>query len=686
MKNFLKKMFYWDAPAEGAVFASLVFWLGGWCLATVFVLFDGIAASFCIAITELLTTADFLEWLFDWPQILLLAGFSVFVYHLIVTGHFYHALIREKWRYGIWLLTALLLGGSVAAAWFYGETGHLIFLYAMLYWVFPLVCMPKQWKWLIPAAFGPMLIPLPFTAAAETLEYLLRDSKSGELCLFSMHLMAAAPWLLWPLVLLAVLCGLCCFKAYAGAAGKPFRSLFGKGAAAITILFLLTYGVSFGTACTARWRTDRSFAALEKHFGRPVNAEGLKDLYYQNRKPDGAFWRKALALKPKYQQRDSGWAETGKVNDLIAHPDFHLSPEELSAWRKRLESSRNLRELEELFETELPAFEYDFRQGRIAAITFPEFLILREFAWIEAWRVRFAVADRDPAAASAALARIRRGRDHLAREIFLVPALVMCAVENIRLDALERFLSSGLPSDAWLAGEQKRLAEFRKRMATVNYHALYGEAVMIMDACWLVASGSTGSTSPADPDLEMAPTPGLYGYRWLFPAGWYQLTRARGILAESYRTTDLSLVVYKRDLSDTAKQLAGLFLPALNSAGKKLHALSARCLAMETLIGIELEKRRSGKYPDKLENPPIDPFGEPLIYRKGKMPYIQYQRTVGTDHPYGEEKRITVDAVAVWSKGPDRKDDQGLNYWNENGKRIDDARAMLITEPKGILP
>ena len=674
MKKLLRKMFYWNVPAEGAVFASLLLWLGGWCLATVFVLFDGIAASFCIAITELLTAADFLEWLFDWPQILLLAGFAVFVYHLIVTGHFYHTLIREKWRYGIWLLTALLLGGSVAAAWFYGETGHLIFLYAMLYWVFPLVCMPKQWKWLIPAAFGPILFLFPFAAAAETLDYLLDSTvKSVYPVPFAMHLMAAAPWLLWPLVLLAVLCGFCCFKAYAGAAGKPFRTLFGKGAAAMTILFLLTYGVSLGTAYAARCRTDRSFAELEKHFGRPVSAAGLKELYYLDRKPDGAFWRKALALtKPDYLQRDSDSSEIEKVSDLITHPDFRLPPEELSAWRKKLESSRNLRELEKLFETELPAFECDFRQGMIAAILFPELNILREFAFGEAWRVRFAVADRDPAAASAALARIRRGRDHLAREIFLVPVLVMCAVENIRLDALEGFLSSGLPSDAWLAGEQKRLAEFRKRMATVNYHALYGEAVMIMDACWLVASGCS-----IPPEEDMSPTPGLYEYRWLFPAGWYQLTRTRGILAESYRTTDLSLVVYKRDLSDTAKQLAGLFLPALNSAGKKLHALSARCLAMETLIGIELEKRRTGKYPDTLENPPLDPFGEPLIYRKGKMPYIQYQRTAGSDHPYGKEKRIMVDAVAVWSKGPDRKDDQGLNYWNDNDK-ADDVRAMMI--------
>ncbi|MBE6374536.1 MAG: hypothetical protein E7055_21040 [Lentisphaerae bacterium] len=680
MRKLLRKMFYWDAPAEGAVFASLLFWLGGWCLATVFVFFNGMSSSFEIAIAaDILTTPDYLEWLFGWPQILLPAALAVCLYHLIVTGRFYHTLIREKWRYGIWGLTALYLCGSVAAAWLYGDNGLMIFQYVMLCWAFPMVCMPKQWTWLIPAAFGPMLILFPFAAGAETLEYLL-DSIVQAVTpdRFAMQLLEAAPWLLWPSVLLAVLCVLCGFKAYAGAAGKPFRSLFGKGAAVIMILFLLTYGVSFRTAYAAHCRTDRSFAALEKHFGRPVNAEGLKDLYYQNRKPDGAFWRKALALAEK---PEPGLQPQDPYYDLISHPKFRLSPEEFAAFRKRLESSRSLRELEKLFESELPAFEYDFRQGMIVGILFPELNTLRRFAWSEAWRVRFAIADRDPAAASAALKRIRRGRDQLANVPFLIPMLVMCGVENIRLDALEFFLSSGLPSDAWLAEEQKRLADFRKRMETVNYHALYGEAVMIMDVCVIVASGCS-----CPPEKDMTPTPGLYDLRWLFPAGWYQLTRARGILAESYRTTDLSQVVYKRHTSDTAEHLAGIFLAALDSAGRKLHSLSARCLTMETLIGIELEKRRTGKYPDKLENPPIDPFGEPLIYRKGKMPYIQYQRTVGTDHPYGEEKRITVDAVAVWSKGPDRKDDQGLSGWEENGKRIDDARAMLITEPKGILP
>ena len=73
------------------------------------------------------------------------------------------------------------------------------------------------------------------------------------------------------------------------------------------------------------------------------------------------------------------------------------------------------------------------------------------------------------------------------------------------------------------------------------------------------------------------------------------------------------------------------------------------------------------------------------------MPYIQY-KTVPRKQENGiywsrdDGKRITVDAVAVWSKGPNRKDDQGLSGWKENGKRTDDARAMLRIDPEGGLP
>ena len=667
MKSFLKKLFYWDAPAEGAVFASLLFWLGFWCLATVFVLSEGPVA--CSVLPRILQHWHMVEDPFAWQHLIPLAGFAVIVYHLVVTGHFYHTRIREKLPWGIWFFAVVVFVGTVIFVCLKSERTFFLFLYSMFCWVIPLCCLPKQWRWLIPAGFAPALTALPFIAFWNILDSLLDTVGNPWL---PSRLFASAARLTVPSILLGILCCLCGFKAFANAAGRPFRAMFGKGAASVAGLFLLTYGVSLGMAYSAHCQTERHVAEMERFFGRPVNAQGLKELYYRDRKPDAAFWR-------KFEARNNEFCKYDFPDD----PTAFLAPADLADWKKQMEGSTALRDLETMFETEPPAFDRDFRRGNIAGILLPELNSIRHFCLWEAWRVRFAVAERNVPAALAALERMANARNYLARDpAIIVPAMVMIRTENIRLDALEQLLGSGLLTDAELIDQRDRLAEFRKEMPGIHARAVYGEAVEAMDICDMFIYGN-----PAiDPERNLT-IPPFYPYRWLFPAAWYQFTRIRDVFAVNYPVPDFTRIPFNREkearLKSTAHRAAGMLLCAWDAAGNKFHSLTARYLAMETLIGIELEKRRTGKYPEKLDDPPLDPFGEPLIYRKGKLPYFQYKRTAGTDQPYGEGKRITVDAVAVWSKGPDRKDGQGLNYWNENGKQADDARAMLMIQPAG---
>ena len=660
MKNLLKKLFYWDTPAEGAVFALLLSGLGGWCLTTAFCFTDGLFAC-----TDNLKSWSWLSmihskhpWVWWLHLVLVLAGLFIALYRLIVTGHFYHTQIRNKWRSGIWWLAGAYCIGLFAVAYLAGKEATRFFEYFMWYWIIPLVCLPKQWRWVIPAAFAPVFFRLPFSALTGLLQS-IAGAVSGENG-FSLRLLSAAPWLIYVSVLLVILCGFCGFKAYANAAGKPIRAMFGKGAAAVLLLFLLTYGVSLGVAYSAHSRTERQFAELEKHFGHPVNAQGLKDLYYQGRKPDAAFWRKVLSFKLKFK--------TASMN-----PEHIFSPTELANLRKLLEGSRELCELENLFDTaELPAADRKFPRGNIVGMLLPELQMFRDFALCEAWRVRFAVSERNTHGVLTALKRMVKVRDFLVREPMLIGTLVMISCEDTRMDALERLLRSGLLTDSQLVEQQNQLTDFRKRMKTVHLHAVYGEAVMGMDICDLFtygrASGQGESASPA-----------LYDYRWLFPAGWYLLTRSRSVLAEHYKVSELTSIVYKRQRVP-ATLLSDMMLPGLDAAGKRINRLTARYLAMETLIGIELEKRRTGQYPEKLENPPLDPFGQPLLYRHGKMPYIRHQWD-SKMNMLGPGKKVMVDAVAVWSRGPNRKDDQGLSNRKENGNLTDDARAMMMKNP-----
>jgi len=123
-----------------------------------------------------------------------------------------------------------------------------------------------------------------------------------------------------------------------------------------------------------------------------------------------------------------------------------------------------------------------------------------------------------------------------------------------------------------------------------------------------------------------------------------------------------------------------MLLPAL-TAGKRFSAVTARLRAMQALIAAEQYRRQYGKWPEQLENLPEDPFtSEPLRYHYGECVYTHKVAT------WDEESRSwrveselrTAPGVQVWSLGPDKIDDRGLQRAEqEDGRRSDDIRALL---------
>ena len=95
---------------------------------------------------------------------------------------------------------------------------------------------------------------------------------------------------------------------------------------------------------------------------------------------------------------------------------------------------------------------------------------------------------------------------------------------------------------------------------------------------------------------------------------------------------------------------------------------------MEALIDAALERRRTGKYPEVLKAPPVDPYsGKPMKYRVGQVPM---RRICGTD----EKADIRFEShpgVAVWSVGPNGIDEDGANGHDCGGDERDDIRALI---------
>jgi len=653
VKDLLKKLCYWDSPAEGAVFATLIFWLGAWCLASVFLMADGIPACF----PGMFRMSSAAAPVFVWQHLLPAAAGLICLYYTVVTNHFYQVVTAERWPFGRHVLRASYL--LIAAVFLLFGAGALfwVVLYLLMCWVTPLVFMPKQGRWLIPAALKPLcFLPVSGTVTAGAVIWLFVDVRETLPSLLSCCRLPD-PRLIYPLSLFSVLCIFCRLEACAEAAGRPLRTLFGKGAKTVCGVFLLTYAVTLGMACAAHFRTERDVAELEHYFGRPLTFEELTKLHLQDRKADADFWRRMRELSKNFPE-------------CVYEPHTEFSPAEFARCRKALENFVPLRKMEKMLSAAPPAAEPDFRRGGLAGVKDPNFAALREFVRCEVWRVRFAIADRKIAPALAALKRMELARNCLAGNPVRSSQLMMAAVERKRLDAVERLLSSCLLTDPQLQELREQLAACRRELVKIHSRAVYAEAVGAMELCDRFAFGITGQ----DPHARQ----GLYSWRWVFPAGWYVFTRSRDVLAQAYKAEGLSRLPYKEEHS-TVHFLPRVLLSGLEVSGRTIDSLNARYLAMETLIGVELEKRRTGKYPDVLKDPPRDIFGEELLYRKGKVPFIR--RRWNAKKKVREEETVMVDAVAVWSKGPNRKDDQGLNAHGMGKGVLDDARALLLLKP-----
>ncbi len=128
-----------------------------------------------------------------------------------------------------------------------------------------------------------------------------------------------------------------------------------------------------------------------------------------------------------------------------------------------------------------------------------------------------------------------------------------------------------------------------------------------------------------------------------------------------------------------------MLLPG-NRTGNKFYALTARVLAMQTLLRAEEHRRKYGDYPETLSELPIDPFsGKTMLYRYGTAEVtelvLEPSRTEDDTSRNGyvlKPQTTQAKVVQVWSVGPNGQDDGGVSSVTIGGK--DDPCARICLE------
>ena len=370
---------------------------------------------------------------------------------------------------------------------------------------------------------------------------------------------------------------------------------------------------------------------------------------------------------------------------------FGELPEELHAkWKGALLANPSAQALHEQLTGDIPAAERNYSAGMLMDIL--ELGWLRSLARMEMWRLRFAVEDRDSAAALKAYSHLEKICVWLEDDGLLIAQLVVCHLEtNLQLEALAMLASSGVAPAEWLQEQSEKLTAAEEMRPDREKEVLYFEACFLLDALRVLGHG--GRVFPGENTNVVC----VDDLKWFLPAAWWRIAGEnaefmhrfeRGSFADFLEPEELRYLGASQDklMADGApSEVAGCpmfnwalreWSRSLRSAEKRLRRRRAGWRVARGVLAAELTKRRTGDYPETLEMPP-EPFAEGnLRYFKGIVarPVFVWHEDESSGSYWGENGwhiKVTEDAgVEVWSVGPDGKEDT-------EGKH-DDVKCYLV--------
>jgi|GEM_PF-2409441 len=392
-------------------------------------------------------------------------------------------------------------------------------------------------------------------------------------------------------------------RALGAGEGKKLRQVFGKGTLLLWGIALVFHLLFLGFALRESCRVSELEVALARHFGRPVTAAALAELYASSGRPDGAFWKEAVRIGKSLPSKLTIGGKTLWWNyDLPDRPgkEFKAAYEEFS--RRNATAIANF---EKCFDAPPPLPERTFPAGDLGSVELPELWPVRHFLLLESGRVRMALERRNVDAAWKCYRRLINAGAPLRKDPCLFSALLWTFAGNTQLDCIERMLESKLLSDARLAQLRTDLTELARAVTELHRSALYHEAVGSVDLLLGLETGRWGSRT-----IAFGP------YRWFFPMAWYLAEKEKARILAAFRQPDfvaVSAALPKLCLLNFMR------IHELSRAGWNFHDLTARILGMQVLLRAEAYRRSHGSFPAEMSGLPVDPYTKkPLIYRVGE--------------------------------------------------------------------
>ena len=641
MKHLLRKIFFWDAPAQGAFFGliALLVWL--WLVSmemVCFVFIDGrleemfrnpSAYAHCLLCAIMLLGIYFV-------------GIRVAsLYRLCLTGkgflhrHRYIVSLWALWLVVGWLdvkefiLPVLLLHIMIIVALHPGAKG----------WERCSLCL----LWCM-AAIGFGLI---FAYSVCPFYVVIDKLSEGPSSIVQSHHIPVLTFLReglrisgygWSLVaFLAYLCillyCLLSVRILARIGNIPKRSLFGRSVFAVLGLCVATYVVFSLLALHEERNYRQVLSDLEGYFGKPLTVRFLEQSYYDGRKPEPDFWNQLQKSSKSIRQE---WNYYLLITDGYYSPfETHLFQDEwdkyiycncMEFFQKQAETGV----IDSLLDGDIPPaprkkyqkpFFWDY-------CYFDDLEVAQACLPIEGWLLRFAMEEQDGSASESILTKMEKLCRYVRRESIGIWA------ENFRLNALLRFVETGLADDSWLDRQIASLDNLEKELPALEKQLIYLEA-----AFYAIRNHDMVH------HLEVSEARGadLSKLRFFFPLIWWRTGYLARVLGKCFQCDSFSKRKLPAGHSDT-------FYTDFENAyrvANRINSLLVSIRGVRTLLEAKRIRMRTGSYPNAMENVPIDPFtNQPLQYSVGP---IEIEVNVIVPHKEEENQAESNDSASDYS-------------------------------------
>ena len=485
----------------------------------------------------------------------------------------------------------------------------------------------------------------------------LDSSAPGWICfLIATLLLAAVSYLLWG-------------KALAETAGFGMRKMFSRKIIVLWILCGIAFAFSECRLGFSMYRAAQIRAEQERSFGRPLTPAAMKEFYLEGQQPDAEFWQAFDHWRKHSLDRQVNIYSLGRVIDIAdsAKPLFQAEYAGLAD---------DFAKLDRLISAGFPKspvapmiIDYvDFGPGIVQKMNLLSSQLLD--------RMHCALCLGDAEAARTAFVELIRIGGAQAGNCDYFAWLSTVGKE---LTAMELLIEAGIPTDPELRHYRARLEEQESRIPLLVKRNLYQGTV---EAVNLYRGFRDVTLATGFGGVEPPPAIPFSACGFLLPqVAWL-----------TYREEEIDLLAWaalpgKRLDTNPWRDFPFVYAGPyqFRRYSDATQSFIARCRALGALIGAELYRRRHGEFPEKLEFPPVDPFGgEPMKYRVGNAEIEVTRFVADSDSRLDWERRKeSMPVVQVWSVGPNRTDEGGSPFAGNRNDNDDDVCAFFRISGKG---